>query len=330
MKKKRKGLKIFIYIISVLLVAALASGAVILAANDAFALCKSGEARAFVLEEETSVRACAEKLSEEGIIAFPLLFRLYFSLKSEKDSFPAGEYVLSPAMSYDEIRYELFGIGRERRQVRITIPEGYTTDEIIELFLENGIGTRAGFEEAIAHGEFGFDFISGIPEREGRKYRLDGYLFPDTYMFFADSSEQEVLEKLLANFAQKFTGTMAADAKKAGLGLDEAVILASMIQREAYYLSDMAGISSVFHNRLRGGMKYLQSDATALYGEAYDTYENAGLPPGAICNPGAAALEAAVYPARTGYYYFLTGSDKKAVFSRTYAEHKRAIAKKLR
>ena len=72
-------------------------------------------------------------------------------------------------------------------------------------------------------------------------------------------------------------------------------------------------------------MKYLQSDATGLYGEAYDTYEHAGLPPGPICNPGAAALEAAVYPANTKYYYFLTGSDKKAVFSRTYAEHKKAI-----
>ena len=132
---------------------------------------------------------------------------------------------------------------------------------------------------------------------------------------------------MLANFERKFTATMAADAARAGYTADEAVILASMIQREAYYLADMSGISSVFRNRLKGGMKYLQSDATALYGEAYDTYENAGLPPGAICNPGAAALEAAIYPANTKYYYFLTGKDKKAVFSRTYAEHKRAIEK---
>ena len=323
----KKKYKVLIFIISVLLTAALATGAVIIAANDVFALCKSGSARAFVLEEETPLREGAEKLKKEGIIAFPFLFKCYFSLKSGEEAFPAGEYILSPAMSYDEIRYELFGIGRERTQVRITVPEGYTTDEIIELFLENGIGTRAGFEEALAHGEFDFDFVSRIPENAGRRYRLDGYLFPDMYMFFSDSGEEEVLYKMLANFAQKFTATMAEDVLRAGFSVDEAVIIASMVQREAYYLSDMAGIASVFRNRLKGGMKYLQSDATALYGEAYDTYENAGLPPGAICNPGAAALSAAVYPANTKYYYFLTGNDKKAVFSRTYAEHKRAVAR---
>ena len=323
----KKKVKILIFTVSVLLTAALVTGAAIFAVNDVFALCKSGNEKAFVLEEETTLLAGAEKLKKEGIIAFPFLFRIYFSLKSEAQTLPAGEYVLSPAMSYDEIRYELFGIGKERTQVRLTIPEGYTTDEIIELFLENGIGTRAGFEEAIAHGEFEFDFVSRIPAVPVRKYRLDGYLFPDTYMFFSDSSEEEVLEKMLANFGRKFTSTMASDAARGGYSTDEAVIIASMVQREAYYLSDMAGISSVFHNRLKGGMKYLQSDATALYGESYDTYENAGLPPGAICNPGAAALEAAVYPANTKYYYFLTGNDKKAVFSRTYAEHKRAVAR---
>jgi len=323
----KKRSKVLIYIISVFLAAALFSAAAIVAANDVFAFCKSGSECAFVLEEESMVGAAAKKLGQEGIISFPLLFKLYFSLKSEERMIPAGEYVLSPAMSYDEIRYELFGIGRERTQVRITVPEGYTTDEIIELFLENGIGTREGFEKAIAQGKFDFEFLAQAAENPGRKYRLDGYLFPDTYMFFSDSGEEDVLAKMLANFGRKFTSAMAEDAARAGYSIDEAVTLASMIQREAYYLSDMAGISSVFHNRLRSGMKYLQSDATALYGESYDTYENAGLPPGAICNPGAAALEAAVYPANTKYYYFLTGNDKKAVFSRTYAEHKRAIAK---
>ncbi len=327
MKKKTK---VFIYIISVLLTAALFSFAAIYAANEVFALAKSGAERSFALETECTVKEGAERLKKEGIISCPLLFRIYFSLKSEKRALPAGEYMLSPAMSYDEIRYELFSIGKERTQVRITVPEGYTTDEIIELFLANGIGTREGFIAAIEKGGFDFPFIADIPERAGRKYRLDGYLFPDTYMFFSDSGEEDVIAKMLANFERKFTETMAADAGRAGFSVDEAVTLASMVQREAYYLSDMAGIASVFRNRLRGGMKYLQSDATALYGEGYDTYENAGLPPGAICNPGAAALEAAVYPANTKYYYFFTGKDKKAVFSRTYAEHKSQIARKLR
>ena len=261
MKKKTK---VFIYIISVLLTAALFSFAVIYAANEVFALTKSGTEKAFALETECSVKKGAEKLKKEGIISCPLLFRLYFSLKSEKRALPAGEYILSPAMSYDEIRYELFGIGKERTQVRVTVPEGYTTDEIIELFIANGIGTREGFRAAIENGNFDFRFISDIPERAGRKYRLDGYLFPDTYMFFSDSGEEEVIAKMLANFERKFTETMAADASHAGFSVDEAVTLASMVQREAYYLSDMAGIASVFRNRLRGGMKYLQSDAFCL------------------------------------------------------------------
>ena len=324
MKKKNK---VFIYIMSVLAASALLSFAAVYMANEVFALAKSGEPQPFLLETEYTVKDGAEKLKKEGIISCPLLFRIYFSLKNEQRSFPAGEYTLSRAMSYDEIRYELFGIGKERTQVRITIPEGYTTDEIIELFLQNGIGTREGFCAAIEKGEFDFPFIASIPEREGRKYRLDGYLFPDTYMFFSDADEEDVIYKMLANFERKFTSAMAADAARAGYSMDEAVTLASMVQREAYYLSDMAGIASVFRNRLRGGMKYLQSDATALYGESYDTYENAGLPPGPICSPGAAALSAAVYPANTKYYYFFTGKDKKAVFSRTYAEHKQAIAR---
>ena len=324
MKKKTK---VFIYIISLLLAAALFSFAVIYAVNEVFALTGGGEEKPFALEADSTAAECAEHLKKEGIISCPLLFRAYFWLKGENRPFPAGEYVLSPAMSYDEIRYELFGIGKERTQVRITVPEGYTTDEIIDLMLENGIGTREGYLEAIENGEFDFPFVSEIPERAGRKYRLDGYLFPDTYLFFSDSGEEEVIAKMLANFGRKFTETMRQDAKSAGMSVDEAVVLASMVQREAYYLSDMAGIASVFRNRMRGGMKYLQSDATALYGEGYDTYENAGLPPGAICSPGADALRAAVYPANTKYYYFFTGSDKKAVFSRTYSEHKRALAR---
>lgn len=322
----KKGYKAAIYIVSVLLISAVISAAVIFAANDAFALTKSGEERAFVLSEDMSVKDVADRLKDEGIISFPLVFRIYFSLKSDKEFFPAGEYTLSPAMSYDEIRYELFGIGKPRSEIRITIPEGYTTDEIIELFVSNGIGSRERFIDVIENYDFDYAFISLIPKDERRKYRLDGYLFPDTYMFYSDSSEEAAIDKLLSGFERKFTAEMASDAAVAGFTTDEIVTLASIIQKEAYYLSDMAGISSVFRNRLAAGMKYLQSDATALYSEEYDTYENAGLPPGAISNPGYAAFEAAVYPANTKYYYFVTGNDKKAVFSKTYAEHKRAIA----
>lgn len=323
--KKRK--KIALYIFSMLLVSAVISAAVIFAANDAFAFKKSGEDKIFVLDSDTSIKDTAEKLHEEGIISFPIVFRIYSALKNGKDTFPAGEYTLSRSMGYDEIRYELYGIGKPRKEVRITIPEGYTTDEIIDLFVSNGIGTREGFVDVIENYDFGYDFISYIPENEERKYRLDGYLFPDTYMFFSDSSEKTAIDKLLSNFEKKMSEEMMSDAEKRGFSIDDAVILASMIQKEAYYMSDMSGISSVFCNRIMAGMKYLQSDATGLYGEAYDTYNNEGLPPGPISNPGYAALYAAIYPANTQYYYFVTGNDKRAVFSKTYTEHRKAVSR---
>lgn len=323
----KKGQKAAIYIFVVLAISAVMSAVIISGANDAFALCKSGEEKNIILAKDTSVNDVAKLLKKEGIIKYPLFFGIYCRLKSERSSFPSGEYALSSAMSYDEIRYELLGIGKKREEIRITIPEGYTTDEIIELFLSKGIGSRERFEEVINDYPFEYSFIALIPENPSRRYRLDGYLFPDTYMFYSDSAEETVIDRLLANFNKKFTSDMISDAAKSGYTIDEAVTLASMIQKEAYFLSDMAGISSVFRNRLKAGMKYLQSDATAFYGDAYDTYDNVGLPPGAIANPGYAALEAAVYPANTKYYYFVTGNNKKAVFSKTYAEHKRAIAK---
>ncbi len=321
--KKKSGA--FIYFFLVIFISVALSGAVMIIANDAFALTKSGEASHFSLAEDTDVYDTAKKLKKEGYIRFPLMFTLYMRLKNVKRDFPSGDFSLSPAMSYDEIRYELFGIGKPREQVRITIPEGYTTDEIIELFLSNGIGTREGFVDVIENYDFDYDFVRAIEKKEGRRYRLDGYLFPDTYNFYSDSSEVAAIDKLLSNFSLKMSDEMISDAERLGFTLDEIVTLASIVQKEAYYMYDMAGISSVFHNRLFGGMKYLQSDATALYGENYDTYENAGLPVGAVSNPGFAAIDAALHPANTKYYYFVTGKDKKAVFSKTYKEHLAAV-----
>ena len=250
-------------------------------------------------------------------------------------------------MGYDELRYMLSPKKGVRLQQKITIPEGFTTDEIIDLFVSEGIGTRDGFIEAIENGDFGYDFLENIPENEGRTYRLDGYLFPDTYFVYSDSSETEILTKLLSNFNRKFDENLRAEAKRRGYTVDEILCLASVIESEAYYRSDMTSISSVFHNRLENrGFPYLQSDATVKYAKEtagngenltaddldtiespYNTYKNKGLPPGAICSPGQEAIMAAIYPADTDYYYFVSASDKSTIFSRTYAEHLRAVAK---
>lgn len=346
MKQKRSHPVLRVILLS-FLIAVLLSVAVMLAADDAFALVGGeDEEVTVVIPEEADGDAVSRILGKNGLVRFPFLYRIYGAFREWNDTYLAGEFTLTRAMSYDELRYMLTPKKGVRLQQRVTIPEGFTTDEIIDLFVSEGIGTREGFVDAIENGDFGYDFLSEIPDREGRLYRLDGYLFPDTYFVYCDSTEMEILSKLLANFNRKFDETLRNEAARLGYTVDEIVSLASVIEREAYYRSDMSGISSVFHNRLENrAYPYLQSDATVKYAKEalgdmtalvaddldtlespYNTYLNKGLPPGAICSPGKDAIMAAIYPADTNYYYFVSAKDKSTIFSRTYAEHLRAVA----
>ncbi len=330
-----------------LFISAVLSAIVILAADDAFALMKEEKAVTVVIPENASGEDVAKILGKNDILRFPFLYRIYGNFRNWSDDYLTGEFTLNRAMGYDELRYMLAPKKGVRLQQKITIPEGFTTDEIIDLFVSKGIGTREGFREAIENGgNFGYEFLSEIPQNEERTYRLDGYLFPDTYFVYADSSETEILTKLLANFNRKFDENLRAAARKNGYTMDEILSLASIIESEAYYRSDMTTIASVFHNRLKNrGFPYLQSDATVKYAKEtagktdaltaedldtiespYNTYQTKGLPPGAICSPGEDAILAAIYPADTDYYYFVSKEDKSTIFSRTYAEHLRAVA----
>jgi hypothetical protein len=329
------------------LISVLLSAAVIFVANDVFAFVAESGERTVVIPENATTAQVSSILGKNGLIRFPLVYRLYAYMRSWSENYLAGEFELDASMSYDELRYALTPKKGVRSQIKVTIPEGYTTDEIIALFVSLGIGSPEGFADVIENGgSFGYDFISDIPEDTGRTYRLDGYLFPDTYFVYADSSETEVITKLLANFGKKFDERLRADAAAGGYSVDEIVRLASVIESEAYFGSDMPGIASVFRNRLANSRySFLESDATVKYakelgGDAamltsddirsiespYNTYKNKGLPPGAICSPGLAAITAAIYPADTDYYYFVSAKDKTTIFSRTYEEHMRAVS----
>ena len=320
--------------------------AVILFAGDAFALLFSDRTETVTVPEGAKTETVARILAEKGLIRFPLAYRLYAKLRSFGENYLAGDFVLNSAMGYDELRSALSPRKGVRLQKKITIPEGLTTDEIIGLFVSEGIGTEEGFREAInSGGDFGYGFLSEIPQNEARTYRLDGYLFPDTYFFYADSTETEVLAKLLSAFDRKFDENLRAVAKEKGFTVDEVLRIASIVEREAYYRSDMPAIASVFLNRLKSkNFSHLDSDATVKYikliagdpsvptaedidrlENPYNTYKIKGLPPGAICSPGYDAIFSVLYPADTDYYYFVSAQDKSTVFSRTYAEHLRAV-----
>ncbi len=320
---------------------------VLLVANDAFALVFSEKTETVEIPEEADAETVARILAEKGLIHFPAAYLLYAKLRSFGDVYLTGEFVLNASMGYDELRYALAPKKGARLQKKVTIPEGLTTDEIIEIFVSEGIGTKEGFVNVIENGgDFGYDFLSEIPGNEGRTYRLDGYLFPDTYFVYADSTETEIITKLLGTFDRKFDKALRAVAAEKGFRVDEVLQIASIVEREAYYRSDMPAIASVFLNRLKSNrFSHLDSDATVKYikliegdrsaptaedidklESPYNTYKIKGLPPGAICSPGYDAIFSVLYPADTDYYYFVSAKDKSTVFSKTYAEHLRAVA----
>jgi UPF0755 protein len=339
-------LKGIVYIVAVLVISVFASWTIIEVANDVFAFAKSDEAVTVVIEEEMTANDVAQMLYENGIIKYPTMYELFIRLKEESTDYLVGEYEISPSMNYGDINDTFTYIAHTREQVVVTIPEGYTVDQIIDLLLKNGIGTREGFVAAINEFDYGYRFMQGLDDLDPeRTYRLEGYLFPDTYYFFKDASEVAVIDKFLVNFERKVSEEYYERADVLGMSMDDLIILASMIQAEGMTLSDFENISSVFHNRLANPRSYpkMQSDATLQYildkrktaltasdlqiDSKYNSYKYNGLPPGSICNPGMDAINCALYPAETGYYYFLADGRGNTYFSETLEQHEALKAK---
>lgn len=303
-------------------------------------------------DEGMSPAEVGRLLKDAGAIKYDWVFKLYAQLK-KKDHFKvtAGTYTISAAANYDAIM-SLLNPVPPREEITITFTEGMNTDEIINLFLENGIGTREGFEKALNSFPYSYwfmDYLTGdLPE--GRFYRLDGYLYPDTYRFFSDTSEIAAIDKLLENFNRKFGEEYKTACDELAMTPDEIVRLASMIEAEVKHAVDYITVSSVFHNRMKSASfdGLLQSDATVQYyfyhtegarheeitpedlqtDTPYNTYLNKGLPPGAICSPSLTSLRAALYPEPDcPYYYFVSRPNGYMYYAKTLAEHNANIEK---
>ena len=171
-------------------------------------------------------------------------------------------------MNYDELIINLRPKSI-RTTIRLTIPEGYNAEDIINLFTSNGIGTREGFIDAINNGEYDFDFVDAIDMEDGsgRKYRLEGYLYPDTYDFYTDNSESYYIYKLLDRFEEVYNKQLREYTEKSGFTIDQIVTIASIIEKEAYYASDFDKVSAVIHNRLAKPSEFpnLECDSTTIY-----------------------------------------------------------------
>ncbi|MBQ7836572.1 MAG: endolytic transglycosylase MltG [Clostridia bacterium] len=324
------AVKAIIYIVAVFVVAIFLSIIIIRVGNDVFALVKSDEAVDITIKEDATLGDVGQLLYENNIISFPGLFSFYGNLKGDDGVFIPGDYTVSPSMSYDDLR-EAFKPKPITGTSWITIPEGYTVDEIIALMESYGIGKRERYIEVINEYDFDYWFVKEIPDNTDRIYRLEGYLFPDTYEFYNNSSEVTVINKMLARFNEVVVqdyidrvdelneiNGFTTDEQK--LTFDDIIIIASMVEKEGSHAQYYSQISSVFHNRLKNPGLYpkMESDATTYYGlqvlndgvrpeklsadeiktsdTPYNTYANKGLPPGAISNPSASAIRFALYP----------------------------------
>lgn len=339
--------KAILYIIFVLVISVFLALGIIVIGNDIFAFVKSDEIVEVTIPEYATLDDVAQILYQNDIIRYPQVFKLYAVAEEDDQKYLAGTYSVNGMMNYDTL-LETFKEKKPVGTIKITIPEGYTTDEIIDLFVSKGMGTKEGFVEVIQNYDYDYWFID-LLEAEGgmsedRFYRLDGYLFPDTYEFYLSSPERDIIGKLLKRFAQIFNKEYRAQCETMGYTVDQVITLASIIEKEAASPAEFFNVSSVFHNRLNQpwNYPYLESDATIVYaiqheeGERvvlkgttyetpYNTYLHKGLPPGPIANPSASAMLAALQPTDTEFYFFIADGGK-TYFSKTRDEHNAYVA----
>lgn len=232
---------------------------------------------------------------------------------------------------------------QETGVVRVTFREGLTLVGIAEKLEENGVCSAKDFVAASQdvdrfRDSLGYGFLDDLDETDAA-FTLEGYLFPDTYDFYKGEDPYSAVSRFLKNFNAKFSSGMYDELQELGMSLRELVSLASIIQSECGFVSEMKNVSSVFHNRLNSSAYgKLQSDVTINYvnkyindspylddtdgfADLYNTYKREGLPVGAVCCPGLDALLAALEPAQTPYYFFVTDSENNYYYAETYQEH---------
>lgn len=300
----------------------------------------------------SNTTSIANLLKEKGVIEYPFLFKVLSKINGYDGTYKSGIHVIRKGVNYNNLAgyEELMAIlsskPLDNPTVKVTVPEGLTYNQIVELLHEKGVVNKEKFNTIAENEKFDYKFLKGIPE--GRKPRLEGYLFPDTYIFDKKAGEKAVIDKMLQNFDRKFKPEYYERAKELNMTVDNIITLASIIEREARIPEERDIIAGIFYNRLNNKdetLRKLQSCATIQYiylneegiikekiteedtkmDHPYNTYIIEGLPPGPISCPGEASLIAALYPEKTDYLYFVAKGDGSHIFSKTFREHVNAM-----
>ncbi len=336
-KKRNHG--VWIWLLCIVFVSVFISATVITLGFDylGIRLGVSGDI-AVNIEQGMTGRQIAEVLESEGAINNAFMFRIYSKLKNYESQYKYGVYTFGGELGYDDIAEKLMYEGAKAESVTVTIPERATIDEMAQILETNGICSKSDFRNAVQHEDFNYDFMKDIPVKSVY-YRLEGYLFPDTYDFFSYDSKscaRLAVDKMLKTTNERvFTKQNIDRAREMGYSMHELLTMASVVELEASGApAEMANVAAVFYNRLNWNeAKLLGSSPTAEYPHGngrYDTNKYEGLPPGPLCSPSLNAVMASLNPTENfEYTYFVTDANMKFYYRSSYNEHI-AIIKELK
>ncbi len=344
-KKKKKRSRLpgvlilttFIFAVSIVL-----AMVIIVFGRDMLGIEKSDTTKLIVIEEGATTEEIAQQLKDEGIIKSPKFFVLFSRLRKSDSLFIPGEHFIRANMAYETIIQNLTTDDeKNKNMVEVTFPEGITIFDAAQILEENNVCSSEDFMFYFNAAGYGFEFEDMLPIDPQLKFKpMEGYVFPDTYYFYEEMGPEKVCQKIYLNFNNKMTEDRLKRMEELDLSLDELITFASIVQKEAATSNMMTMVASVFWNRLNNPDVFpkLESDPTSNYSnfvikpnqdvynkamiEAYDTYLSAGLPPGAICNPGIEAIDAVLKCQPSDYFYFIANIyTEETFFSETYEEH---------
>lgn len=294
---------------------------------------------AVTIDEGSSSSAIGYKLEEAGLVKDATVFKYYARVKEVDQQFQAGEYVFpAGTWSLGKVCDVLIAGTGSGDDVQVTIIEGLKAEEIFQTLADAGFGSVENYMVYAENGDFSeYPYIPAQSDVAAPGNRLNGFLFPDTYMISKDATETEIIDKLLAQFDYVWTSNgLDVAAEESDYSVYELVTMASVVEMESRVDDERPVIAGVFYKRLDNGIP-LESCATVQFlleekrsillfsdleiDSPYNTYMYAGLPAAPICSPGLASLQAAVAPAETDYWYFRARTDGSNRFSETLEEH---------
>ena len=281
------------------------------------------------IEKGMSLNSVSNLLLENEIIVNQNIFKLKVITRGLASKIPTGRFLIDGKIS-DAILIDLI-FNKGPIKLKLTIPEGSQSKNLFK-DINTLLNTDYDFNKY-------FNSTEILEQYKVDASSLEGYLYPDTYYLYHDSSPEEIIDILLSEFWKKFDENLQDRANQLGFSVHEVVTLASIIEGEAMLDSERSTISSVYHNRLKINMK-LQADPTIQYiipgppktlsnrdlriESDYNTYQNYGLPPGPINNPGIASIKAALYPEDTNFLFFVAQGDGSHAFTTNEKDHEEA------